>query len=414
MRKGNWVVLLTVLVSVNLFVLSKGEIGGFGGSIWLTLGQLAAIVGVVLFCINMMLSSKFDFLNDLWGSLDKRLKYHKWYGISASMLILFHPIWIGVSRIPNYERVRQLFWPGKMLEYNLGIMALYGTILLVVLTLFVKMKYDVWLRTHQFMGLMALIAAAHILTIGSDVGRYVWLKVWILFWMLAAMGVFIINKFGKKNMYKYKVSKVNKIGKVVEISMEAENEKMKFEAGQYAYFEFKKFGKERHPFSIASSPDKDELMIAVKALGDFTEKLQEVEVGDEVEVYGAYGEFGKDIGENNDAVLIAGGIGITPIISIVDWWKKQKTKNKLNLVYSVKNKEDAYGVEYLPKEGSEIWESDTKGRLTAKSVVEMVGGVLGKEFYICGPKGMIDAFSEDLMKMGVNKNLIHYEDFWLK
>ena len=45
-------------------------------------------------------------------------------------------------------------------------------------------------------------------------------------------------------MYKYKVSKVNKIGKVVEISMEAENEKMKFEAGQYAYFEFKKFGKE--------------------------------------------------------------------------------------------------------------------------------------------------------------------------
>jgi predicted ferric reductase len=85
-----------------------------------------------------------------------------------------------------------------------------------------------------------------------------------------------------------------------------------FEPGQFGWFAIGRspFSLTQHPFSFSSSAERDEVELAVKALGDFTSRVAELEFGTTVYVDGPHGVFSIDQDEGPGFGLIAGGVGI--------------------------------------------------------------------------------------------------------
>ncbi len=212
-----------------------------------------------------------------------------------------------------------------------------------------------------------------------------------------------------------------------------------FLPGQFVMIWFRdKFGKENRAYSISSSPlsaiNNGFFDLTIKLYGKFTHHLWTLKHGDIIEVGGPYGKFVLDIDSNAPYVGIAGGVGITPIMSMIRFLIETNSKRKILLFYSNRlpdeitfkeeldryNKElDNFKVIYtltrLPKEMKHLWNGLT-GRFNAeifkREIEEFIGKEEEPEFYICGTIQMIMSFNQMLVDMGFSEEKIKYEKFW--
>ena len=178
-------------------------------------------------------------------------------------------------------------------------------------------------------------------------------------------------------------------------------------------------------FSIASSLNEDFIMIATKMTGsNFKNKLSSLKTGTKVEVTGPYGNFTLD--ETKDAIMLSGGIGITPLRSMIKYAAEKKLKNKIILFYSnrvpeeIAFRKDLENLAKLnknftllntitrPEESKETWNGLT-GRIDADLIKKYINN--NTLFYICGPPGMVDAMANILKEMNISQNRIKIEHF---
>lgn len=205
-----------------------------------------------------------------------------------------------------------------------------------------------------------------------------------------------------------------------------------FKPGQYAMLSFyDKAGRFfiNHPFSIASAPNQNGILVfGIKILGRFTQNLQKLEIGSQVEILGPFGNFVFDPKKHQDVVSIAGGVGITPFISAAEYATANHLTNRITLLYSVRTIKDALFYDYIKKLASinsnfkpklkvtqETITGDfdycENGYITKESITENVGSVLGKDFFICGPGQFMKVMSDNLLALGVPSKKIHQEAF---
>ena len=97
-------------------------------------------------------------------------------------------------------------------------------------------------------------------------------------------------------------------------------ERLGAEAGQFFFWRFltRGFWSTKHPFSLSEAPAGDSYRITVKALGDHTARLGEIPVGTRVFAEGPFGVFTAAASRTSKALLIAGGIGITPVRALLE------------------------------------------------------------------------------------------------
>lgn len=214
----------------------------------------------------------------------------------------------------------------------------------------------------------------------------------------------------------YRTTAVNRFGGgAVDLRMAPDGERLEHDAGQFAFFSFEGFsGSESHPFTIASAPEDKELRIVVRSNGDFTDELVEkVEVGAKVRVEGPYGHLTRrHVGVGNQ-VWIAGGIGITPFLSLA----RTVSAAKARLIWSVRSHDEAFSNDELAELARdheafeyELWTSGEQGHLS----VAGAGGVEAfrdREVVICGPASLRDGLTSQLEKAGVRSGRIHSEEF---
>jgi predicted ferric reductase len=156
-------------------------------------------------CCTIVLSTRWRFLERFFGGLDKVYQVHKRLGRWSFFLILFHPVFIAVDRLPDvpaFFRAMWLYQPeGDLYLWgqNFGVLALIGFAILVTLTLWVKIAYHRWKRTHEFFGLVLVIIIAHIFLVNADVARYPVLTVWLYAFLGLALCSFLYIRF----LYRY-------------------------------------------------------------------------------------------------------------------------------------------------------------------------------------------------------------------
>lgn len=416
---------LLLLITTNLFLMSKSNIFESFSDPLLFLSQIFSLIGTILLCYSFVLGSRSRFLENIFGGLDKVIKLHHIVGGISFVLLINHPILLAIKALPNLNLASKYLFLSTIFEYNTGIIALYGMIILLFLTIIIKLPYNIWLKTHDTFGIILFFACLHIFFISSDVSRYLPLRIWV-FCNLAIGAFFYIYKvflykwFGPK--YNYTVLKINETANILEIYLKPENESIKFKPGQFAFINFNHKGlKESHPFSFSSSPDEKIVRFSVKIFGDYTAKLRLLLPGTKCTIYGAYGRFYYNFFDKKDVVCIAGGIGITPFASLISYEEKHILPRKISLIYCAKNQNLAIyhdefkeiqnrlsNFKYFPNF------DDQMPKLNVQTIVQNIGDIKDKIFFICGPSTMMHEISAQLQINGVNLKNIIIEDFNFK
>jgi NAD(P)H-flavin reductase len=104
---------------------------------------------------------------------------------------------------------------------------------------------------------------------------------------------------------------------------------------------------ERHTFTITSGTHETPLKITVKKIGSFTAALHTLDIPTEILVKGPLGSFGETIDQENSVVFIAGGIGITPFLSLLKHQKENKAVTQVVLFWANNKPEEFFGLEFL-------------------------------------------------------------------
>lgn len=287
-----------------------------------------------------------------------------------------------------------------------------------------------WL--HRFSLLATLLLLAHVLSIPA-------VRENVVFTILLCVYVGLaISYYGWMKLTHRRVTHVlERVAPVTEGVYQMEfgsldGKQLPYRAGQYVFVWFKNSAipRERHPFSIASAPiagDKA-LTVIAKQLGDYTGKLHLLQVGDEAAIEGPYGHFFNLEAErgNNPLVLVAGGIGVTPLLSIAQEQLASDPGRPIHFVWGVATRKDAFYVERL-----QGWERDhptftfnlilskedhpdhAHGRIDSVFLERIALKPLyaRAEFFICGPSEMMGAIKAILTEGGVEPSRIHIERF---
>jgi predicted ferric reductase len=203
--------------------------------------------------------------------------------------------------------------------------------------------------------------------------------------------------------------------------------RFRFEPGQFAWFAFGRspFSLTKHPFSFSSSAEQAETEIAVKALGDFTSQISELEPGIPVYVDGPHGVFSIDQSEGPGFGLIAGGVGIAGPLSMLRTMADREDVRPVVLVYANRDWDGiAYRdmieglagrmnltVVHVLEQPPEGWTGET-GWVTSDVLSRHLPRNYRRfQYFICGPGPMMDAAERALFDLGVPGERVHTERF---
>ena len=384
-------------------------------------GQITGLVGMTLFAMTFLLTTRAHWVERLFGGLDKVYKTHQFSGALAFVFLLAHPLLLVIKFIPaNIKQAAIYLLPSGSIAVNFGIMALLGLTLLIVITLYFNWKYQNWKLSHKFMGLVFVLAIFHVFMVTTDITFYPVLRNYMI--AITIIG-FVAHIYGSylrhiKQKVVYAVDSVKTIGSVSIITLSPKGAKLNYRAGQFVFIRFKDktVGSEQHPFTIASAPGQTDLVFAIKNLGDYTAKIGSVKHGTIVEVEGPYGEFNSPRGAAKK-IWIAGGIGVTPFVSMARDLDDTHTE-RIDFYCCTKNEAEAIFLDEFkaiahkhPNFNVIPFYQDVDGIINADKI-QAKSGVSDIEVFICGPPGMMRALSGQFRKKGVRK--IHMEDFNFK
>jgi ferredoxin-NADP reductase len=181
-------------------------------------------------------------------------------------------------------------------------------------------------------------------------------------------------------------------------------------------------------FSLASSPrDRSSIMIAMRMrVSEFKTTLLAAPNGTRFEVSRARGSFTLHQDPQRPAVFLAGGIGITPMHSIIRWAGQGALPYRLFLFYSNRMVEDAaflQNFEELARQNSRFrfiptitnWVGPSwpyeRGRIDAKMLTRHLAELKGPVYYLAGPSGMVTAMWDLIRSLGISEDDIKTEEF---
>jgi predicted ferric reductase len=379
--------------------------------------------------LEFALVARFRLLAAPFGQ-DALLQFHRQIGYAGLAFILVH---FAISA--RWNEVT----PAKALHAPLlvwfGMAALVALVVLIVSSAWrrrLRLSYEAWHVVHTVLALVLVIGALlHVLFVDEYVSS-LWKQVLWGLMSAAFVGLLVWVRVVKPRRALARPWRVERVvaerGQTTTLVLKPPAGAMfRFEPGQFGWFEIGRspFSITQHPFSFASSAEREEVELAVKALGDFTARVGELEPGTTVYVDGPHGVFSIDQDEGPGFGLIAGGVGIAGLISMLRTMADRRDARPALLVYAnrdwdgvafreeLEQLEDrlALTVVHLLERPPEGWTGET-GHVTAGVLSRhLPPGYRRFQFFICGPDPMMDAAEAALLRLGVPAERVHTERF---
>jgi predicted ferric reductase len=386
------------------------------------IGLLAAALGLVLLFVQYVLVSRIKFIEKGFG-LDKIFVRHRFFGRAGLVFLVLHVTLIAFYRIWQFGEL----FPSP--NIYVGLAALLGLIITGALASQHKrlgLRYETWRGVHLFNYLLFPLALIHVFnfTFTGSALYYLWLMLALLF---TAVVLYRLGRIYAIRKNPYRVTEVRQEAEDI-WSLFFEGKKVVYNPGQFMFIQLLRGGKlsSPHPFTISSTPTGKQLSITPRELGDFTATIKDTRPGDLAYIDAPYGVFSFTNYDTGDLVFVAGGIGITPFISMLRYLRDKKLDKKVTLFWTNRSedrfcfreeldsmKEEMPGFEAVMFISGSTKNPGSDQHLSGSIIKEHLGSLGGKDFFVCGPPSMTRAITEELKGLGVSTAKIHFELFQL-
>jgi predicted ferric reductase len=399
------------------------------------LGRITGLEGTYLVLWQLALMARVTWFEEAVG-MERMAVLHRLNGYLAIGLLLAHAAFqtAGYMLGDGYGLLGQI---GDFVANYEGLLAatvgLASMIAIVAISIGIakaRFAYETWYFVHLYAYLAVLLAFSHQLATGVDfvrnpaftdywIGLYL-LLIAILAWFRVAQPLLLFSR------HRFWVHSVVKEAPGIHSIHVRGRDLGEFDVqpGQFLIWRFLDGRRwwQAHPFSLSQPADGRELRLTVKNIGDFTAKIGALRPGTPVLVEGPFGKFTEDAGTGGRVLLVAGGIGITPLRTLAEGMAGRgddvcllyRATRERDLVFKAELDRLAetagIRVEYLLSEGPrEHRPGDTWFRRGL--IRKLVPDVAEREVYICGPQGMTMVVRALLAEVGVSPGRIHTEVF---
>jgi predicted ferric reductase len=406
-----------------------------GRGFWLDASFGFGLVGLGMLGLQFLSVARINRVDAPYG-IDSVMRYHRQIAFVAVAFIVIHPTLLLARAWSTYwPIVNPLHAPTRVQWGQGAFLMLVFLVVVSVLRLRWRLEYELWRITH---GILAVLITGFALMHVRSVGIYVTTGTWkpaaftafaLLFMALLAW-VRVLKPLARLfRAYVVEETRPEPGGAVtIRLRPVRQGVGLRFRAGQFSWITLAStpFAQDEHPFSISSSAARPERVeFTIKELGDFTRRVQEIPPGTRAYLDGPFGNFGVGWDAASDLLLVAGGIGVTPCMSIIRTMADTADPRPVTLVYgnndwdSVVFRDELAELEgmlnltvvHVLARGHEGWEGDV-GFINTEILRRVLpADMSGLQAYVCGPPPMMAAVERGLLEAGVPPRQVHSELF---
>lgn len=413
-------------LALGLMLVQWG-IGNVGEPWLLAFGRLFGFVATFCILLQLLLQSRLPGLERSLG-LRQLLKIHRYNGYFIFFAILLHPIMITLAYAGGAAGAWDQFlsFARDYQDMLRAIVAVAVLLVIIATSIYMtrsRLPYELWYFIHLNVYAAVLLSFGHQLRNGAEFLSSPW---FVAYWYVlygTVLGMVAWFRFGRPLWrlvkHRFRVDRVvEEAPGVYSIYISArEVEKLGITPGQFYIWRFldRKRWWQSHPFSVSALPARNRLRLTFKAVGGFTHNLARVERGTLVMPEGPHGTFTLDSARGKNLLFIGGGIGITPLRSMIE---ALPVGYNAQLIWSLTSDKEAF----LQQEFADFQAkgvkvnyvySDKQGRLSPELIKAMAPDAAQREVFLCGPPTMMRDLSMILTGIGVNKKHIYTERFAL-
>ena len=431
---GAWYV--NVLLALVVWATTSASLitgGGLGG-ILLAVGRLLGILATVFALTQFLLMGRILWIERPFG-LDHLASYHRFNGYAAIVLIVIHPIFVIAGYTLTGHTKYLKTYIDVIQHYSYASWALAAELLFVLVvatSIYIvrrKLKFESWYIVHMLVYAAIVLVFFHQFAIGGSfidhpLARAYWYAVY------AFVGINVV-------FYRFTLPTINllrfqfRVSRVVAETPTTTSvyirgrglQGWKAQPGQFVLVRMlnHKYGSQEHPFSLSAIPAKNEFRLTIRQSGDYTNTIGDLQPGTRVLVSGPFGRFTSAIAVTDKRLFIAGGVGITPIRTLI----KEAVDHALDstLLYANRTPSDVVfddELSLMPTLHVVNVYSDpppdfkgARGYITAELVQRTVPDFKKRDIYLCGPPVMMDGIIDGLLAGGLSPHQLHYERFSL-
>lgn len=416
-------VIANVLIVETLFFTS-----GEGKNDVLTIAKFFGMHAAVVMMFQLLLVARLPWLDRRIG-MDRLTVWHRWVGFTLLWTILTHAtiVVLGYATLDNASMGKTFLALAGVPASLLGMCAAALIVVVAALsTRYVrrKLQYETWHAFHLLIYVALGLAFVHQLlettTFRSSLFATVyWWALWLFSFGALVVGRIVVPI--RRNAYhQFRVAAVvPEADNVTSVVVTGRHlDKLPARAGQFFIWRFPGHNHWwlANPFSMSAAPNANSLRLTAKAVGKTSAGLRNVPVGSRVFLEGPYGAFTSLHRTKPGVVLIAGGVGITPVRSLLE----EHSAGDFIVLYRVRSEQEAV----LLNEVSALVKA-RGGRLhlltgrtgegarpfDPQALGAAIPDITQRDVYVCGPPAMTDAVLESLRKLGVPNQQVHAEKF---
>jgi predicted ferric reductase len=427
-----WIMAYLLLTVLPLLVLLLHPVAT-GRGFWTEFSVALGFIGLAMMALQFVLTARVNRIEASYG-IDILLQFHRYTSLVAFFMVLVHPI---VLFIVQPETLHLLNFPQAPWRARLAVLGTLAFLLMVVTTIWrkpLKIPYEPWRASHTLLSVLAVgLGFGHAIGVGNYLGLF-WKAILWSGIILVSLWLVIYVRLVKPWLMTQKPYLVEEVipqqGDVWTLALRpVGHEGFTFQPGQFAWLTLNitPLSMREHPFSMSSSGDRaDRLEFGIKAIGDFTSQIKEIQPGTKAYLDGPYGVFTTDrYWDSAGFVLIAGGVGITPIFSILLTAAERNDDRPFLLIYSAPAWEEVtyreelealkktldLTIVYVLRKAHDHWEGETgyvDQALLEKHIPRHRGS---RHYFICAAPVMMNTVERALFDLDVPVTNIHLEHF---
>ncbi len=396
-------------------------------------GKMLGLTACLLILLQLPLAGRLKVLDRIF-SLPGLIRQHRMHAWAIAILALVHPLCVLLPEGRLIVPLEMRYWPEWV---GVGL-------LVFIMSQFVVSQwrqsmgiaFHTWMRFHRIAGpLIASLLVVHVLYVSetfTDQGPprlavFIAAGVFLMFWLWIRSGWL-------RERYKpYGVARIQGTGADCTCVELTPSQQLPFAyiPGQFAYVSFRSasVSKEPHAFTLSSTPSRPGMLqFTIRASGDWTHTIGGLSIGDRAFIQGPFGRFGHLYTDpDRELILIAGGIGITPMLSMLRFMADHGDPRPVTLIWSNRSKENVVfademdalaakltGLRMIPIFTRKAKGGERSGRLDRKSLETMLSDCSRRSaIFVCGPPQMMRQIRTDLKTLAFPARSIFTEAFGL-